>query len=317
MARIAGNSTASAPPRLWPDRELGSRVRRQELLECVADGIVGERPLRARLDRRRPSRVLQPERLHEAAVGPAHLRDLVPREVHVRGPVIRVERPRATERHHHQVGVRRLVGEHERLGRRSSLLESFFFGKIAFLEFIPAVEELHKFHLPMVLDDGLDDQLVLVGKFRGHDAQRSVVVAIPWLDLLVQFDSRVQEPDERSVVGRFSVWNSYFAFHGVPDKVTHPAAVVRHEVHPVLDGLPEQGHGLLHPHQQHLRDDGDEDDPPMQPSVFGRAGRAVDGVVRGDVAGAQKVEEAADAALARPQHHEVAEEFMPAVHCRS
>ena len=60
---------------------------------------------------------LQPERLHEAAVDLAHAGDLVPREVHVRAPLLRVERPRAAERYHGEARVGRPVGEHERLRR--------------------------------------------------------------------------------------------------------------------------------------------------------------------------------------------------------
>ena len=102
--------------------------------------------------------------------------------------------------------------------------------------------------------------------------------------------------------------------HSVPDEAENAAAIVREQVHPVLDGPPERGHGPLDRQQQHLDDEGDEDDPPPPPLGDLGADGAVDGVVVGDLAGAQQVEQAAEAALVRPQHHEVAEEVVPAVH---
>jgi hypothetical protein len=104
--------------------------------------------------------------------------------------------------------------------------------------------------------------------------------------------------------------------HRAPDETEHAAAIVRDQVHPVLDRPPERGHGPLHTQQQHLRDEGDEDGPP--PPVLGDLGSdgAVDGVVIGDVAGAQKVEQAADATLVRAQHHEVAKGLISHVHDR-
>ena len=75
--------------------------------------------------------------------------------------------------------------------------------------------------------------------------------------------------------------------HGIPDKHEHAAAIIREEVHPVFDGPADRGHRPLHPQQQHLHDDGDEDDPPVPPLGDLRAGGAVDGVVASDVAGAK------------------------------
>jgi len=102
--------------------------------------------------------------------------------------------------------------------------------------------------------------------------------------------------------------------HSVPDEPEDAAAIVGEQVHPVLDGPPERGHGPLDRQQQHLDDEGDEDDPPPPPLGDLGADGAVDGVVVGDLAGAQQVEQAPEAALVRPQHHEVAEEVVPAVH---
>jgi hypothetical protein len=104
--------------------------------------------------------------------------------------------------------------------------------------------------------------------------------------------------------------------HRVADEHGHAASVVRDEVHPVLDGPPERGHGPPHPPQQHLCDEGDEDGPP--PPALGDLGAdgAVDSVVFSDVAGAQEVEQVAEADLVRTQHHEVAEEVTSHVHDR-
>ena len=102
--------------------------------------------------------------------------------------------------------------------------------------------------------------------------------------------------------------------HSVPDEPEDAAAIVGEQVHPVLDGPPERGQGPLDRQQQHLRGEGDEDGPPPPPLGDLGADGAVDGVVVGDLAGAQQVEQAAEAALVRPQHHEVAEEVVPAVH---
>uniref|UniRef100_A0A0A9BD98 Uncharacterized protein n=1 Tax=Arundo donax TaxID=35708 RepID=A0A0A9BD98_ARUDO len=43
----------------------------------------------------------------------------------------------------------------------------------------------------MVFNDVFYDELVLVGYFCGHDTKSCVVIAIPCLDLFVQFDSCV------------------------------------------------------------------------------------------------------------------------------
>ena len=102
--------------------------------------------------------------------------------------------------------------------------------------------------------------------------------------------------------------------HSVPDKPNDAAAIVREQVHPVLDGPPEGRQGRLDRQQQHLHNEGDEDGPPPPPLGDLGADGAVDGVVVGDLAGAQQVQQAPDAALVRPQHHEVAEEVVPAVH---
>lgn len=96
--------------------------------------------------------------------------------------------------------------------------------------------------------------------------------------------------------------------HSVPDEPDDAAAIVREQVHPVLDGAPERRQGPLDGQQQHLRGEGDEDGPPAPALGDLGAGGAVDGVVVGDLAGAQQVQQAADAALVRAQHHEVAEE---------
>ena len=58
----------------------------------------------------------QSQVLTEAAVDLARAGELVPREVHVRAPLLRVERLRAAERDHRELRVRGLVRQHERLG---------------------------------------------------------------------------------------------------------------------------------------------------------------------------------------------------------
>jgi hypothetical protein len=107
-----GERAAEAVPR---HHEPGARVRVQERAQLLPDGVVRE-PL-AVGGFRWPAVVLHPERLHEAAVDLAHAGDLVPGEVHVSAPLLRVERLRAAERDHGEVRVRRLVREHEGLRR--------------------------------------------------------------------------------------------------------------------------------------------------------------------------------------------------------
>jgi len=102
--------------------------------------------------------------------------------------------------------------------------------------------------------------------------------------------------------------------HSFRDKPNDAAAIVREQVHPVLDGPPERRQGRLDRQQQHLHKEGDEDGPPPPPLGDLGADGAVHGVVVGDLAGAQQVQQAPDAALVRPQHHEVAEEVVPGVH---
>lgn len=176
-----GQGAAEAVPR---HHEAGARVRGQHRAQPLADGVVRVRARRRRLGELRwpPGVLLQAQRLHEAAVDLAHAGDLVPREVHVRAPLLRVERLRAAERDHHELRVRGPVREHEGLGGvgaaefcRGARTERVAINMHAMQcnatelhcatdrRTVPTVEELQERHLPMAFDDGFDDEFVLVG----------------------------------------------------------------------------------------------------------------------------------------------------------
>lgn len=81
--------------------------------------------------------------------------------------------------------------------------------------------------------------------------------------------------------------------------------ILADEVHPVLDGAADLGHDPLGQPEQHLREEGDGDDPPVpRQRHLGAGAAAAHGLVLADLAGEQQVGEAARAAVLRLQHHE-------------